>query len=377
MPNRYELNRRKILARFLIITSAPALLAPRGWGSPPDIAPPGAADPVVPNFSGGVDVVNVFVTVRDRKGAVITSLDKPDFALTEDGRAQNIRYFARQSDLPLTLGLIVDCTPSESNMLATERAASMAFFRDVLRPDRDRAFLIQFGNGVELLQDLTSSRAKLESALGRLEPSESDRPGRGSGGGGGGNTLLSDAIYLASNEVLEKQKGRKAIVILGDGDHIGSREEQAIAAAQRADTLVFAIRIYDKDWGNGGRSRWRGLTLPGGLGGLGMPGGGGPGGPGGPGGGRPGGGGGPERSDGKRHLGEIAERTGGAYFEVTKKTPLDEIYRKIEEDLRNQYSLGYTPSVTDAADAYHKISVSVPNGDYRVQCRDGYYGVRP
>lgn len=317
-----------------------------------------------PTFSTDVKVVNAFVTVRDKKGNIIKDLPKDDFVLSEDGRPQPIRYFSRQSDLPLTVGLLVDTTPSETNMLGTEQRASRTFLETVLRPEKDKTFLIQFAEDVELLQDLTSSREKLEKALGLLESHDSGgRPGRG---GGPNSTVLSDAIYLGSNDILKSQEGRKAMILLADGDHIGDRKEQAITAALRADSLVYAIRIYDKGWGGGNGSRLRGLNLPG----MGGPGGwgGGPGG-GGTGGGR---GGTPGRSDGKKNLQEIASRTGGSYFEVSKKQSLEDIYKTIEEELRNQYSLGYTPEA-NARSGYRKIKVTVKDKDLVVSGREGYY----
>ncbi|MEN6536906.1 MAG: VWA domain-containing protein, partial [Bryobacteraceae bacterium] len=289
------------------------------------------------------------------------------------------------SNLPLTIGLIVDMTPSETNMLEEERSASRAFLNKMLRPDMDKAFLIQFGDEVELLQDVTSSREKLDEALNLLKRQESGgrsrggrpgSPGGDPGGGGGANsTALSDAIFLASDEIMKKQVGRKALFILGDGDHIGSREEMAITAAEQADTLVYAIRIYDRSFGS--RGGWGGGGIPG-MGGPGWGGGPGMGGPGGGRGGRGGGpggggpGGGPGRSDGKEGLQRLARKTGGSYFEVSKKTSLDDIYAKIEEELRSQYSLGYTPT-TDARSEYRKIKIDVRKKGMVVQGREGYY----
>jgi VWFA-related protein len=192
-------------------------------------------------FSTGVKVVNVFATVRDKDGHIVTNLTKDDFTLLEDGRLQTIRYFARQSDLPLTLGLLVDTSMSERRMLSTERQASYAFLEQVLRPEKDKAFLIHFDHEVELLQDLTSSRQRLEKALslldtpgfggGSSDPNGSGGSGSGSGwpGGGGGRgggrgsghrgggTAFYDAIYLASDDIMKTQSGRKALIMLTDG----------------------------------------------------------------------------------------------------------------------------------------------------------------
>ncbi|MCE5306539.1 MAG: VWA domain-containing protein [Acidobacteriales bacterium] len=328
--------------------AAPALLCGRV----------GPAQTPGPTFSADVNVVNVFVTVRDKNGNIVKDLAKEDFALSEDGRVQVIRYFSRESDLPLTIGLLVDTTPSESNMLEEERRTSRAFLKHMLRPGKDKAFLIQYSNEVELLQDLTSSPEKLDAALDLIERHEMQRggdprPGRPGGAdspGGRGSyaTVLSDAVYLASDEIMKNQKGRKALFILGAGDHIGSREEMSISAALRADTLVYTIRIYDKSFGGGG---WGGLSRIPGIGGPGM---GGPGGGGGPAGGPDG----PDRGDGKKSLQTLSRRTGGAYFEVGKKDTLEKIYARIEEEPRSQCSLAYTPDAS-AQSGYSRIKPDV------------------
>src|SRR5579863_1069818 len=116
-------------------------------------------------FSTDVNVVNVLVNVRDKQGKIVHDLNKDDFTLEEDGRAQTIKYFAQQTDMPLTLGLLVDTSGSQRRVLDQERSASHSFLDSMLREDKDKAFLIQFDHEVELLQDLTSSRQKLESAL--------------------------------------------------------------------------------------------------------------------------------------------------------------------------------------------------------------------
>src|SRR5579864_2223917 len=156
-------------------------------------------------FTADVRVVNVFATVRDKHGAIVRNLTKGDFQLEEDGRPQTIRYFAQESDLPLTLGLLVDTSLSQRRVLGQERTASYRFIDRVLREDKDQAFVIHFDREVELLQDLTSSRKKLDAALAQLELPESQRPQRRRGGGhGGGGTSLHDSVLLASDELMKK-----------------------------------------------------------------------------------------------------------------------------------------------------------------------------
>src|SRR5580704_17909601 len=225
-----------VCAAFVLLGSAPLLSQQQG-----------------PTISVNVKLVTMFATVRDKRGALIRNLTKDDFALEQDGHPQTITYFAPDSDLPLTLGLLVDTSMSQRRVLDQERDASHAFLDHLLREDKDKAFVIHFDHEVELLQDLSSSRQKLEASLDELGAPEFAQTGGGassgggSGGGGrggygrgGGGTLLYDAVYLASNELMKKQQGRKALIILSDGVDRGSKEslQNSIETAQRADTLV-------------------------------------------------------------------------------------------------------------------------------------------
>src|SRR5277367_4376496 len=341
-----------------------------------------------PTISVNVKLVTMFATVRDKHGALIRSLTKDDFVLEQDGHPQTISYFAPDSDLPLTLGLLVDTSMSQRRLLDQERDASHAFLDHLLREDKDKAFVIHFDREVELLQDLTSSRQKLEASLDQLgrpqfsqtsgnggssggDPDSTSSNGGGGGGGrgshggygGGGGTLLYDAVYLASDELMKKQQGRKALIILSDGVDHGSKEtlRDAIETAERSDTLVYSILFADKEgYGNGG-GYGGGHMGGGGMGGGGM------------------GGGGhrrypqESRPDGKKILQQLSKETGGRFFEVTKKETIDQIYAEIDEELRNQYALGYTPDKTDAAVGYHKIQLTAKQKDATVQTREGFY----
>jgi VWFA-related protein len=355
--------------------------------APPASSQPSTAQPAT-TYSVEVKVVNVLATVRDKHGKLINNLAQGDFTLEEDGRPQNIKYFARETDLPLTLGLLVDTSLSQRRVLDQERSASGTFVDKMLREDKDKAFLIHFDREVELLQDLTSSRQKFEDGLRLLQTSSSDQDDRNSnggsgggypGGGGGrggyshhGGTLLYDSVYLASEELMQKQKGRKAVIVLSDGVDHGSKEtlDRAIESAQRADTVVYSILFADKDaYGNNG-----GYGHGGGMGG---------GGPwGGHRGGYPGGGYPPrqpeQRPDGKKILERLSRETGGRMFEVSKKETVDQIYQQIQDELRNQYNLGYTPDrASDSSSDYHKIHLATKQKDLIVQARDGYYSPRP
>jgi VWFA-related protein len=315
-----------------------------------------------PTISVDVKVVNVLASVHDKHGAVVRYLNKDDFVLEEDGHPQDIRYFTHESDLPLTLGLLVDTSLSQRRVLDQERSASYRFLDQMLRESKDTAFVIHFDFEVELLQDLTSSRQKLEAALGLLQPPDLTRVTSGGQPGqrrrfGGGGTLLYDAVYLAADELMKKQQGRKALIILSDGVDTGSRLSlaTAIEAAQRADTIVYSILFKDDEaYGHRG-----GFSFPGG-GGM----------------GRHGRGQRfPQQSlpDGKKTLEQISKHTGARLFEVSKKQPIEEIYRQIQEELRSQYSLGYTPDKATSRIGYHKIHLATKQKDLSVQAREGYY----
>lgn len=324
-----------------------------------------------PTFSTGVKVVNVLATVRDKDGKIVRDLLKEDFTLDEDGHPQVIRYFSRQTDLPLTLGLLVDTSASVSNEIESERRASSTFIDQVLRPDMDKAFVIHFDREVELLQDLTSSQKALQTALDDLQTQrpQLNRPygqqqspyPRGGRRGAGGGTALYDAVFLASDEILRRQQGRKAVILLSDGMDVGSRESlsSAIESAQRADTLVYSIRFYDPNAGGGGfGGPGMGSRRRGGYGGP-----------------FPGGGSrypAANRPDGKKVLQQISRETGGGYFEISGKQTIERIYSQIEDELRSQYDLGYTSDQTSRG-GYRKIHVGLKLKNMIVQARDGYY----
>jgi VWFA-related protein len=316
----------------------------------------------VPGYSATVKVVNLFATVRDRQGKVVTDLTQDDFLLDEDGQRQTIRYFSRESDLPLTLGLLVDTSGSERNVIGEERSASFRFLEKVMRQDKDTAFLIHFDFDVELLQDLTGSKAELQRALERLEVGQGRlqrRPPGGGGGGyppggggrrGGGGTDLYDAIFLGSDEIMKKQQGRKALIVLSDGVDTGSRITlpSAIETAQRSDTLVYSILFEDPNGNGGGRGF----------------------------GGRMGGGGGRRglgEEDGHKVLQRLSRETGGRYFEVTKRQPIDKVYESLEEELRSQYSIGYTSNSKESSSEYRQIHLTAKQKSLVVQTREGYY----
>ncbi len=358
------------------------LLAPVAESQTPAAAPTPAP---TTTLSVDVNVVTLPVTVRDKHGKIVTNLTKDDFTLEEDSKPQTIRYFNQETNLPLTVGLLVDTSLSERDNLEKERAASRTFLDQMITRPTDRAFVVHFDREVELLQDLTSDRGKLEKAVGEIDtPSAVEAVPSGDQGSGqhrarGAGTLLYDAIFLACDEVAKKQKGRKAIVVLTDGEDRGSQEtlNSAIESCQRAETVVYTVYYgghQDRDSS--------GFTGPYPDDDDRYPGGGYPGGrryPGGgyPGGGYPGGGRYPRgqqqtRPDGKKILQRIALETGGRYFQISKKDTVDDAYASIAEELRTQFVLGYTPA-KDQSSGYHAIHLTTKDKDQTVQTRAGYY----
>ncbi|HEX4486314.1 MAG TPA: VWA domain-containing protein [Terriglobales bacterium] len=293
----------------------------------------------VTTFKGGVDVVQLFFNVKDKRGALIPNLKKEDFLLSEDGKPQTVKYFAENSDLPLTLGILIDASGSQSNVLDMEKQVGGAFLSDIIR-EKDLAFVLSFDVNVDLLQDFTSSTRKLKDAL------NSARINTGGGGGtigglGGGpiptsgtprGTLLYDAIYLASHDELAQQVGRKAMIILTDGEDQGSRlrVQDAIEAAQKSDSIVYVLMIADRGFYGGGFYH------------------------------------------GDSEMKKLSNQTGGRVIDVGNKfDKLREAFDQIAQELRSQYSVGYTPTNTNRDGSFRKIEVKAK--DYKIQARAGYY----
>jgi VWFA-related protein len=292
-----------------------------------------------------VDIVNILASVRDKKGSLIPNLDKGDFTVLEDGKQQEIRYFTKETDLPLTIGLLIDVSASQRNLIDIERNAASQFFSKVLRK-KDEAFLISFGEEAELLQDYTGSPQMLTRGLGELRVSS------GVGGFGPGpvptagqprGTVMYDAVYLAANDKLKTEVGRKVIVVITDGEDQGSRlsMNQAIEAAQKSDAVIYSIYYYDPSaYGRG----FGGFSFGGGA--------------------------------GEGVLRKMSDETGGHVYKVDRKNTLDRVFDELQAEMRSQYSIGYTPT-NDAKDgSYRKIDIKLANKDLKAQARKGYYAVR-
>lgn len=328
------------------------------------------------------------VTVRDKHGALVTNLTATDFTLSEDNRPQTIKSFSHESNLPFLLGLMVDTSRGVSGAMDNERKAAAKFVDLMLPADAkdaktgDQAFLLHFDHQVELLEDFTNSRNKLDTELDAMGPTSgehNDPQGPETSGDDGSygrrnssrnGTQLYDAIYLAADELMKPKSGRKALIIFSDGVDRGSKEtlNEALDAADHANVSVYTIYFKGETERSGGG--FPGGGHHGGMGGGGYPGGGG---------GWPGGGGGGHRRDeetgvdGFKIMQQIATRTGGRYFEAKKKENLDDIYNQIAEELRGQYLLSYTPDQVDNDGGYHKIALKAKKDDLNVITREGYY----
>jgi VWFA-related protein len=293
-----------------------------------------------PTLKIDVDLVNILFTVREKNGPLVGNLTKDDFTLFEDGKEQTIKHFERESDLPLTLGLLIDVSISQQNLIEVEKNAAAQFFQSVLRP-KDMAFLISFGSEAELLQDDTNSVKLLRAGLNDLKvngdvsgimgpgpvPTATSRPH---------GTILFDAVYLAAYEKLKGQVGRKAIILITDGQDQGSRYkiQQAIEAAHRADAIIYSIQYIDHAFYS--RGGYMAFT-----------------------------------SDSE--LKKMSEETGGRVFRVDRKHSLQDIFAEIQAEMRTQYSLAYTPSNTAKDNSFRRIEIRTKSKDMKVQARKGYY----
>jgi VWFA-related protein len=302
---------------------------------------PAEAEDTTPSIKVDVDVVNLLCSVRNKAGGLVGNLSKEDFTLLEDGKPQTIKYFTRETDLPLTIGLLVDISGSQARLIEDERRAAYQFFSQVLRK-KDMAFLISFGPEAELLQDFTNSPRLLqaaleglhvESAVGGLHPGPVPTASQIRG------TVLYDAVYLAASDRLQKEVGRKAIVVITDGDDQGSRlkKETAIQAAQKADTIIYGIYYVDRSayFGHGGF----------GLGGGG----------------------------GEGVLKQMSDDTGGRLLRVDRKHTLNDIFTQIQEEMRSQYAIGFTSTNGKKDGGFRRLELKTHDKNQKVQARKGYY----
>ena len=292
-----------------------------------------------------VNLVSVLASVRGKGGALISNLQKDDFKIYEDGKEQQIKNFTRETDLPLTIGLLVDTSVSQERLIDAEQRAASQFFSKVLRP-KDQAFLIQFGAEAELLQDLTNSARILQQGLKQLRlsaPVGGLHPGPVPTMQNQAGTILYDAVYLAVNDELKHEVGRKALVLITDGVDTGSKitRDKAIEAAQKGDAIIYSIDYQDRGAYGGGFGN---ISFGGG---------------------------------GEGELRRMSSETGGQVFHVDRNHSLDDIFREIQDEMRSQYAITYQPPNSKRDGSYHKIDIKLANKDYKAQARKGYYAIEP
>lgn len=297
-----------------------------------------------PTLKVDVDIVNILFNVRDKSKNLVGNLTKDDFTIFEDGKQQTVKYFNRETDLPLTIGLLIDVSASQMNLIDIERNAADQFFGSVIRP-KDLAFLISFGADADLLQDYTSSPKLLRKGLNDLQVNSGVggiMPGPVPTAGQPRGTIMYDAIYLAAHDQLKGQVGRKVLVLITDGEDQGSRYtiKQAIEAAQKADALVYSFFYVDRDF----YRRGGGLMFGGGNAGA---------------------------------LRQISDDTGGHVFQIDRKMTLQNAFDELNSEMRTQYAIGYTPSNPTKDGSFRKIEIRTGNRDWKVQARKGYYAIKP
>jgi VWFA-related protein len=288
----------------------------------------------VPTFRKSVNLVTVVFNVKDKHGTLVPNLEKDRFELLEDGKPQVIKYFSALTDQPLTLGLLIDSSYSMNRTLPEEKVVAGGFLQKVLT-EKDLAFVISFDVSVDLLQDLTNSSHLLRAGLDKAKINTNTsamapmgRPGPvPTASGDNKGTLLFDAAYLASDEILSRQSGRKAMIILTDGDDVGSklRLKDAIEAAQKADVIAYVLLITD-----------------------------------------------PGFPSNYGDMNKLTEQTGGRIIEVRNPDKLDKAFAEISAELRSQYSLAFTSDNPNNDGKFRKLEVKSKDG-HKVQARKGYY----
>lgn len=306
---------------------------PRRVGASQDKQPAGQQNPAgqAPVIRSQVSLVNLFATVRDGHKRIVANLEQKDFRVSEDNQEQKIAFFSRETALPITLGMLLDTSGSETRMLGAIQESATRFVDRVLRP-KDLAMVVSFDVDVDLLSDFTEDRGQLERAIGRarinapqggmVNPGPLPPSARGMRG-----TSFYDAIYVACKEKLATEAGRKALVILTDAVDEGSKVklEEAIEMAQRTDTVVHVLLISDLGYANSGVAK------------------------------------------------KIADETGGRMIEVRSEKKLEEAFDQISEELRSQYMLAYYPTNTTRDGRFRKIKVETAGKDMKVLARKGYY----
>jgi Ca-activated chloride channel homolog len=306
-----------------------ALVAPQRFVTGQEAKKAQATDSQLPGrisdqtYRVNVDLVNILCSVFDKNtNAFVTNLTREDFKIFEDSQKQDIKNFARETDLPLTIALLIDTSQSVAPKLKFEQDAAIGFFQSILR-EKDRAMLVSFDSDVSLLQDFTNDPNKMAKEIRKLRAA--------------GGTALYDAIYRSCDEKLIRESGRKAIIILSDGDDESSKVNlhQATEMALRAEALIFAISVS--------KGGFFGVS---------------------------------STKEGDSALREMAQETGGRIFYPFKLEELDDNFRQINQELRSQYNIGYFSTNAARDGSYRKIKIEVPEKGLKLTYRKGYYAPR-
>lgn len=311
--------------------------APSPGGPPP--ASSAAQQPVdigdTQTLKVNVNLVNLLFSVRDKNG-YITNLHKEDCQILEDKVEQKIRNFTQEKNLPLTIGILLDTSGSQQNVLPLEQEAGAQFLKDVLTP-KDEAFLISFDINVDLLADYTNSSREIKRALDKASINTGAGTGSVTGNGSPRGTLLYDAVYLAAHDKLRQEAGRKVLIILTDGQDQGSQEtlKSSIETAQKANALVYVILIADRGFYGGFSMGYTGAG----------------------------------------DMDKLAKETGGRVINVGNNgKKLEDAFNQIQEELRTQYLVSYTPTNLKLDGSFRTLNVSCGK-DTKVQARKGYYAM--
>jgi VWFA-related protein len=310
--------------------------APSPSGPPPPSSA-ASSEPIqqddIQTLKVGVNLVNVYFSARDKNG-YITNLTKDDCNIQENKVDQPIKNFTKEKNLPLTIGILLDTSGSQTNVLPLEQEAGARFLREVLTP-KDEAFLISFDINVDLLADYTNSPREIKRAIDKASINTGTGSGSVTGHGQPRGTLLFDAVYLAAHDKLRQEAGRKILVLLTDGGDQGSQEtlKTSVEAAQKANAIVYVILIADR--GNFGTFG----------------------------------------SIGAADMRRMASETGGRVIDVGNNgRRLEDAFDQIQEELRTQYLLSYTPLNPKTDGTYRKLELTCGKG-LNIQARKGYYAL--
>jgi VWFA-related protein len=340
---------RRMLAALVLAglcAAAPFLMAQQPAAQLPSLQDQKPDDSQQPTetLKVNVNVVQLFFNVKDKHGALIPNMTKDDFDIFEDGEKQTIKYFTPETNLPLTLGILIDSSGSQMHVLDMEKEVGGAFLKQVLT-DKDLAFVMDFDVDASLLQDYTRDVQRLQKALNSVKINSGITMPTLPGAGGGPvptaaspGTVLYDAVYLSAHDMLAKEVGRKAMILLTDGQDEGSRLKikDAIEAAQKADSIVYVLLCAD-----------RGGYMSAGMGYF-----------------------------GEGDMKKLTEQTGGRVINVGNKfDKLREAFDQVAAELRSQYNIGYTPTNTKLDGAYRKLEIKNKQ-NYKIQARAGYYAGR-